>query len=108
MNKLVEDLSKLTTIPQSKLDNLVNLSNYCIDEELLETQLAGKTVMEYDVGIGTLMIALIDDSIKYKFIPSKQLEQTILSSLKTKQNSLSSKVEKTLVDSIVNTYKDML
>ena len=108
MNSLCEDLSKLTTIPVSKLESLISLSCYCIDEELLESGLEGKEIMEYDIGIGTLLISLSNNSIRYKFIPSKQLEGHIVNSLKTKQNSLSNKIEKNLVDSIVNTYKDML
>lgn len=108
MNKLCEDLSKLTTIPTSKLESLCSLACYCIDEELLETHLSGEEVMQYDIGLGTLLITIRDNQVKYKFIPSTQLEANIVNSLKTKQNSLSNKIEKTLVDSIVNTYKDML
>ena len=108
MSKLVEDLSKLTFINEARLEHLGKITASCICEEFTETILAEKTIMDYDIEIGRLIIGIQNDEIKYKFIPSETLKNSLASSLKGKRNSLEVKVEKSLVSCIENTYKDLL
>lgn len=108
MSKLVEDLSKLTFINEPRLEHLGKIATACICEEFTETILAEKTIMDYDIEIGRLIIGIQNDEIKYKFIPSENLKNSLVSSLKGKRNSLEVKVEKSLVSCIENTYKDLL
>ena len=70
MNKLTEDLSVLTTIPEKHLEKIVDKIYYVISETVLEHLIEEKQVAEIDIGIGTLYIQLLENSIKYKFIPN--------------------------------------
>lgn len=108
MSRLVDDLSSVTFINSSKLERLVKLSLYCITEELLESILQEKTVTDYDIGIGRICISTADNQLKYKFIPSDDFNAAVKSTIKTKRNLLEAKVEKSLVSSIEETYKDLL
>ena len=108
MNKLVDDLSTLTSISSSKLDNLCKIASYCITEEFLETILQEKDLVEYDIGIGKLYIGIKDDQIKYKFVPDNLLAESLKTTMESKRNLFEVKIEKTLVSSIENTYKDLL
>ncbi len=108
MNKLTTDLSLLTTISESKLEHLVKLADTCISEEFLEMKLTENSFMDYDIGIGRLIIGLKDGEIKYKFIPSDLLKDSLNNVMKGKRNLLETRVEKSLVSCIENTYKDLL
>lgn len=108
MNKLIDDLSTLTMINSSKLDRLSKLSVYCINEELLESILADKSLVEYDIGIGKLYISTANNELRYKFIPSEELHSSVKNTVESKRNLLEAKIEKSLVSSIEETYKDLL
>lgn len=108
MNKLVDDLSTLTTINNLKLQRLIKLSIYCITEEILENLLTDKSLTEYDIGIGTLYISTANNEIRYKFIPSEEFSSSVKNTVETKRNLLEAKVEKSLISSIEETYKDLL
>lgn len=108
MTDLIKDLSTLTTIPEKALQKLNNKSYYCINEAVLETLLAKKELVEINIGIGTLYIQLLDNSVKYKFIPSPEMEKNIKNTVINNQNSLQNVLESSLVNKIINTYKDLL
>lgn len=108
MNKLIDDLSILTTIPNKALNKLVTKSYYCINEAVIDTLLEDKNVVEIDIGLGTLYIQILDNSIKYKFIPSADLEKNVKNTVVNNKNNLQNVLENNLVNKIVNTYKDLL
>lgn len=108
MNNLIKDLSTLTTINEGKLENLFKLIADCIGEEFKETIDSEKSIMEYDIAIGKLFICNKENELKYKFIPSENLENILKGVVKGKRNSLELKVEKSLISAIENTYKDLL
>ena len=108
MNKLIEDLNKLTTIPESKLEHLAKLVVACIGEEFTEMKSIDSDTMDYDIGIGRLVIGIRDGEVKYKFIPGELLQSSLSNIMKGKRNLLETKVEKSLVSCIENTYKDLL
>lgn len=108
MNKLIDDLSILTTIPDKALNKLVNKSYYCINEAVLDTLLEDKNLVEIDIGLGILYIQILDNSIKYKFIPSNELEKNVKNTVINNKNNLQNVLENNLVTKIVNAYKDLL
>lgn len=108
MNNLINDVSTLTTIPIENLKELVHLSNVCICDIVEEDKLKNKEVCEIDIGIGTLYILISNESKKYKFIPSKELDTNINTTIRKGVNPMTRLVESTLVDKIINTYKDMI
>lgn len=108
MNNLVEDLSKLTTIPESVLNKLVEKIFYCISDVIEETVIEQKKIAEIDIKIGTIYIELNLNNVRYKFIPSKEFETIVKDTVINKKNLLQDVLEKTIVNRITNTYKDLL
>ena len=108
MTKLVEDLETLTTIPESTLNKLIAKVCFCICEAVEESVLAHEQITEIDVGIGTLYIQTVEDSVKYKFIPSAKLNEAVVTTIKEGKSPLVKLVEATLKDRITNVYKQLL
>lgn len=109
MYSLTEDLSLLTTIPVPNINKLLGTKSiYCICSDVEETALQNKQITEIDIGIGTLTIFVDDESIQYRFTPSKKLENSIKKTIINKHNPLVEKAEQTLTQRIVNTYKDYI
>lgn len=104
---LIKDLSVLTTIPTASLNKLVNKSNYCICYDVKENLAKGENVTSIDIGIGTLSIILDDDSVYYKFKPSKDLENSLKSTIVNGENPLINVVDNTIKDKILNVYKEL-
>lgn len=103
---LIEDLSVLTGVSKYNLIDLANLSVDVISHDINESILQHESVTEINIGIGTLLITNQDNSIKYKFIPSKTLENNVYNSYQ-KQDTLELKVDKVLGERINKTYKDL-
>jgi len=108
MNDLTKDISILTTIKEDYLDNLIKKSEWCICSYVEETILKKENITKIDIGIGSLSILVEDNSIKYKFIPSEELENSIRTTIINDKNPLKLKLEKVLVDKITNVYKELL
>lgn len=108
MTKLIEDLATLTTISQNALVNLNEKSHSCICHSVCESIIEGNPLTEVDLGIGILYIKCEEDQIKYKFIPSKKLEENVTSTVKNKVSPLVFEVETSLKDRIESTYKNLL
>jgi hypothetical protein len=108
MTKIIEDLATLTTISQNALVNLNEKTHACICHSVCESMLEGNPLTEIDLGIGILYIKCEEDQIKYKFIPSKKLEENVTSTVKNKVSPLVFEVETSLKDRIESTYKNLL
>lgn len=108
MNKITKDLSILTTIPEKNLDRLVDLSKECIYDAIEESRLKEESICEIDLGIGILYILLSKETTKYKFIPSEDLEININKVIRKDTSPMTKFVETTIVDKIINTYKDLM
>ena len=108
MNNIIEDLSKLTTIPVKSLNKLVDKTVFCISDIVEDAVLEQKKLLEIDIGIGILHIKLESESVKYKFIPHQILETAVKDTIVNKRNLLQDTLEKVLVNRVVNTYKELL
>ena len=108
MNKLLEDLSVITTITQNALNNLVARSLTCIGHAVHESVLERESMTKIDIGVGILYITYEGSEVKYKFIPSKKLEESVNQVLISKKSPLTANVETTLKDRIEHTYKNLL
>lgn len=108
MVDVIEDVSKLTTIPVKSLNSLNDKVIYCIVDSVKESCLENLETTELYLGIGTLVIKYVDKSLKYKFIPSNKLNEKMNDLFNKKLNSLENVLETSLVDKIVNTYKDLI
>lgn len=108
MVDLIKDIATLTTIPENSLEKLAEKAVFCISSGVEETILKQESIVEVDLGFGTLNIELKTDTVRYKFIPNEKLENAIIDTVVNKRNLLQDKLEKTLVDRVVGTYKDLI
>ena len=108
MIDIVEDVSKLTLIPRTSLDCLIEKANYSICHSIEESQIENKTITEVNIGVGKISIFVDNETIKYRFEPSRSLEDSIKETVTSKKSPLVNKVEESLVDRITNVYKDLL
>lgn len=107
MKDLIQDISTLTTIAKYNLDNLVNKSISIISHDVEESLRDEANITSIDIGIGVLHINHEQGIIKYKFIPSKSLDNTVCETYKNKQSALALEIDKALGERINNTYKDL-
>ena len=110
MNKvdLFDDLCTITGISKLSLQNLAEKTNLCISHSMLECIQCKDPQAEIDIGIGSLYIKLEGDTIKYKFIPSKNLEETVAFAIKQKESPLTLKIDKALGERIENAYRSLI
>ena len=73
---IIEDISKLTHIKQFNLRKIASLYELDIANCIYES-ISDDSEFKLDIGIGYLTISLLDDSIIYKFEPSKKLIDVI-------------------------------
>ena len=108
MNNLITDISTLTAIPEKTLNKILDKAYVAINDIILEDLMEDKKVAEIDIGIGSLYIQLLHNSIKYKFIPNATLEENVRNTIIHKTNLLENTLETNLVDKLTNTYKDFM
>ena len=108
MNKLINDINSMTNITNNSLRELLEITENCIVNEVNETILSREKLVSYDIGIGLLYITYEDDSIKYKFIPSKSLEEKVISVVNGDQSPLVTMIESSLKQRIESTYKKLI
>lgn len=102
---LKDDLSTLTTIKDSTLSKLTKEINYCITDAVCKSIYNEETETNIDIGIGTLTIRFDNNQVRYRFVPSKELEASIASAIIEEKNVLVTALETSLVDKLNNIYK---
>lgn len=109
MYNVVQEVSELTAIPEEVLVSLLNKVKLCIYDAIVDSIDDKQTdCIELDVGIGQLNISIVDNQIKYKFIPSKDFESEVRKTVIDEDSPLKYFCEKSLVKKILHTYKELL
>ena len=108
MNNLISDVSKLSNIPLATLFRIQDLEKILIAQYISESILIGQETTEIDTGLGKLLIRVSDSEIKYKFIPSKALDQQLINTVNSKTSPLIDKLENSVQEKIMRTYKEMI
>lgn len=106
--KAIENVSKLTTIPEKNLTRLQDIYALVVCDAVEDSLLAGDTVANVDIGFGTLGVKFEDNELRFRFKPSAKFEEELIDTLVNKRNSLTHEIEKSLVSKIVQTYKDLM
>ena len=101
------DLSTLTNIPVRYLDKMENLLEYIIIDGINDATISGENVVEFKSSIGSLLVGVEDNVVKYKFIPTETFENDLKSKIKYGQNLLKDKLEEALTERITSLYKDL-
>ena len=105
---LIDDISSLSLIKPSILNKLVDISQSCLCDYVDNMSILEDSLVEVDIGIGTLNIFIEEDVIKYQFKPSKKLEKNLVQTVVDGNSPLTYKIEKKLNKNILNTYKELL
>ena len=100
-----EDLSKLTTVNKQVFNKLESKIIWCISDCICESLKVGDNISDIDLGFGTLKIAFKGNEIKYKFIPSQELEKAVSNTVVNERNDLVLNIENSLVSKLTNVYK---
>ena len=104
---LMEDVSNITTIPMASLQKLNDKFMWCACNAVEESRLKGEDVVSLNIGLGTLIISIVSNQIQYKFIPSNAFEKNLVSTIVNEKNPLTKILEESLVNRIMETYKDL-
>lgn len=107
MHNLIEDVSTLTTIGKYNLESLVDIVTSIISHDVVEDIKTQQPITSVDVGIGVLHITIQDDVLRYKFVPSRKLENCIRTTYISGESDLLTKVDEALGNRIMKTYKDL-
>lgn len=105
---ILDDVSRMTTVPYTALTKLSKQYIYCICNAVEETTLAKEPLTYINIGIGTLVIQYQNEQLRYQFIPSKLLSESLAETVTDGKNPLVRELETSLVDRILNTYKDLV
>jgi hypothetical protein len=106
---ILDDISTLSTIPYTTLTKTSKLAAYCICNAVEEASYSEEGAVVYaNIGIGTLAIQVLDEKVKYQFIPSKLLSKGVADTLIDGKNPLTSEIESTVGEQFAYKYKDLL
>lgn len=108
MTVLVNDISNLTTLSVRLLEKLNKTSITIIGHAVYESLLEGDCDTHVDTGYGTLTIHVDAESIRYRFVPNKELERVVMKTITTKTSPLKVALDKNLSDKLQNTYRELL
>lgn len=91
---LIDDISSLSLIKPSILNKLIDISQSCLCDYVDNMSILEDSLVEVDIGIGTLNIFIEEDVIKYQFKPSKKLEKNLVQTVVDGNSPLTYKIEK--------------
>lgn len=109
MIRTLTDLEKLTQIKATTLEKLVSCLEYIIVDNVSEKNMlaTNDSIINLDIGIGVLTIAVVDDNVKYYFKPSSSLEKGLINAINNNENILETKLTNSINSHIYKVYKDM-
>ena len=107
---IINDVSSICNLPNDMLIRLSYVVN-CIIADSICDSLPDKD-FEFDIGIGKIYITIEENkagkSVRDRFIPSKELEDSINNVVKSRRSPLTKAVENSLQNKVFNTYKDLM
>lgn len=108
MRNLYNDLATVTNSNKDVFNKLVKNSNFLICNYLEDTTLNNENLCTIDIGIGVLKIVIEEDTVRYSFIPSKELETEIINTLENNQSYLTSVISSKLTSQLNKLYDNLL
>ncbi len=108
MRNLYNDLATITNSNKDIFNKLVKNSNFLICNYLEDTTLNNENLCTIDIGIGVLKIVIEEDTVRYSFIPSKELETEIINTLENNQSYLTSVISSKLTSQLNKLYDNLL
>lgn len=103
---IMQDLSTLTKVPNKVFNELTTKEILCIGSAIHDALIEKEDILSLNIGIGTLNIQLPD--LQCKFIPSKELKNTIKRCLDSKIDPLEFELEQTFIDRLLKLCNEVL
>jgi hypothetical protein len=108
MKNIIEDVNKLTDVSENTLKKFIPIINYSIAHIVHENHISKKDIAVIDLEIGELHIKFDSEGVRYRFVPSKELEQLVNKTIVSKQSPIITKLEGNLQTKIDRAYKELL
>ena len=108
MQDLIKDLSVLTATDRRTFDKIVQNAIFCICDYLENAALNNERECSIDIGLGCIKLKIDEDTIRYSFIPSHNLETGIVNTLENQQNLLVSVIDSALINKLNKLYDNLL
>lgn len=105
-SNIINDLGVLTKIPNKILIEIIRKENLCIGSAIHDALLENEDVAVVNIGIGTLSIELATHNCK--FIPSKDLKNTIKRSIENKIDPVEFELEQEIIDKLLTICDEVL
>ena len=106
--EIIKELNNLTSIPEKIFEKLSDNIMFLILQNLEETLIKKESICEIDLNLGTLIISIEEETLKFNFIPSKKLEKEILKTIENGENSMQEILINNMVSTLEKTYKELL
>ncbi len=103
---IINDVSTLLKIPSKVSTELVDKTCLCIGSVINDAKRNGETQVLVNIGIGTLSVNLID--MQCKFVPGKNLKNSIKSALNSEVNPLEITLEQIFADKLIAICEEVL
>lgn len=105
---LISDVSLITTLPYKTLLKICDKGAECLCHNVLEGIQNDENEIDIDISIGTIKILIEDEELHYRFVPSKRLEEMLITTVCDGNDPLVKHIEESLSARILNTYKDLI
>lgn len=104
---LLKDAAVLTTLGPQLMGKISETFEYCISDYVGDARQEDSDLLEIDLGFGKLILLLLEDSIRYKFEPTKSLEKKIVAAYNGEESPIYSHLGKRLLKRLETAYKDI-
>ena len=108
MSKLIDDLNVVTSVPRTTLIEMNDISEDIIAHVVFEMKKEGRTETSINIGIGMLYIKYEGNAVKYRFVPSKKLEDKVSHTLLNGISPLVDRAAISLREKLTKAYKELL
>lgn len=96
---IITDMSAVTKVPNKILLELVDKEVLCIGSAIHDAIITKEPVALLNIGIGTLSIEL--STMQCKFVPSKDLKNTIKDCIEKKVDPVEYQLEQAVIDKLL-------
>ena len=105
---LLKDLSSMTNIKEYNFEYLSKVISKLIAHYVFCAKQDNQKHIEIDLDFAKLIIGFADDNIFYKFIPSKELNDSIKQAYNDQDAKLIDETISLIGQRIIKTYKELL
>lgn len=98
----------LSTLAPKAADKFILGEKYAIVDAVADFREKGMDGTDIDIGIGTISMTFDEGKLKWKFIPSKELESWCIDSLVHRKNLLPESLGRALATKLTLLYKELI